>query len=90
MNFKRVSLLRTGELRFGTDESMFNAILVQRNVPQLKQIFREYESITGHTIETAIENEFSGDVKKGLLAIGTYTMPFNPSNVLFFSYISYF
>lgn len=49
---------------------MFNAILVQRNVPQLKQIFQEYENITGHTIEDAIENEFSGDVKKGLLAIG--------------------
>ncbi|XP_035718377.1 annexin B9-like isoform X2 [Vespa mandarinia] len=62
-------LLQAGELRFGTDESMFNAILVQRNVPQLKQIFREYEGITGHTIETAIENEFSGDIKKGLLAI---------------------
>ncbi|XP_043501493.1 annexin B9-like isoform X1 [Polistes fuscatus] len=62
-------LLQAGELRFGTDESMFNAILVQRNVPQLKQIFREYEGITGHTIENAIENEFSGDIKKGLLAI---------------------
>ncbi|KAI4493463.1 hypothetical protein M0804_001639 [Polistes exclamans] len=62
-------LLQAGELRFGTDESMFNAILVQRNVPQLKQIFREYEGITGHTIDTAIENEFSGDIKKGLLAI---------------------
>ncbi|XP_043252664.1 annexin B9-like isoform X1 [Colletes gigas] len=62
-------LLRAGELRFGTDESIFNAILVQRNVPQLKQIFIEYENITGHDIESAIENEFSGDVKKGLLAI---------------------
>ncbi|CAK9800127.1 Annexin B9 [Anthophora quadrimaculata] len=62
-------LLRAGELRFGTDESTFNAILIQRNVPQLKQIFQEYENITGHTIETAIENEFSGDIKKGLLAI---------------------
>ena len=59
-----------GELRFGTDESTFNAILVQRNVPQLQQIFAEYEKITGHTIESAIENEFSGDIKKGLLAIG--------------------
>lgn len=49
---------------------MFNAILVQRNVPQLRQIFQEYENITGHAIEDAIENEFSGDVKKGLLAIG--------------------
>lgn len=62
-------LLRAGELRFGTDESMFNAILVQRNIPQLRQIFQEYENITGHSIETAIDNEFSGDVKKGLLAI---------------------
>lgn len=63
------ALLRAGELRFGTDESTFNAILVQRNVPQLRQIFDEYQNITGHTIEDAIENEFSGDIKKGLLAI---------------------
>ncbi|XP_012282864.1 annexin B9 isoform X2 [Orussus abietinus] len=62
-------LLQAGELRFGTDESTFNAILVQRNAAQLKQIFYEYENITGHGIEEAIENEFSGDIKKGLLAI---------------------
>lgn len=58
-----------GELRFGTDESVFNAILVSRNAAQLRQIFAEYQNITGHDIEQAIENEFSGDVKKGLLAI---------------------
>ncbi|KAL6266338.1 hypothetical protein P5V15_003193 [Pogonomyrmex californicus] len=62
-------LLQAGELRFGTDESTFNAILVQRNMAQLRQIFEEYQNITGHDIETAIENEFSGDIKKGLLAI---------------------
>ncbi|XP_072752560.1 annexin B9 isoform X1 [Anoplolepis gracilipes] len=62
-------LLQAGELRFGTDESTFNAILVQRNLQQLRQIFIEYQNITGHDIETAIENEFSGDIKKGLLAI---------------------
>lgn len=42
-------------------------------MPQLRQIFIEYEKITGHDIEKAIENEFSGDIKKGLLAIGNYT-----------------
>ncbi|KMQ95593.1 annexin-b11-like isoform x1 protein [Lasius niger] len=62
-------LLQAGELRFGTDESTFNAILVQRNMPQLRQIFIEYQNVTGHDIENAIENEFSGDIKKGLLAI---------------------
>ncbi|XP_020278139.1 annexin B9-like isoform X2 [Pseudomyrmex gracilis] len=62
-------LLQAGELRFGTDESTFNAILVQRNMAQLRQIFIEYNNITGHDIETAIEEEFSGDIKKGLLAI---------------------
>ncbi|XP_012267117.1 annexin B9-like isoform X2 [Athalia rosae] len=63
------ALLRAGELRFGTDESVFNQILVQRNVAQLRQIFAEYETMTGHDIEKAVENEFSGDIKKGLLAI---------------------
>ncbi|KAK0084485.1 hypothetical protein PV325_006935 [Microctonus aethiopoides] len=62
-------LLQAGELRFGTDESTFNAILVSRNIPQLKQIFTEYHNITGHSIQDAIENEFTGDIKKGLLAI---------------------
>ncbi|XP_033209965.1 annexin B9-like [Belonocnema kinseyi] len=62
-------LLQAGELRFGTDESTFNAILVQRNIAQLNEIFQEYANITGHGIDEAIENEFSGDIKKGLLSI---------------------
>ena len=44
--------------------------MVQRNVFQLRQIFTEYANLTGHDIENAIDNEFSGDIKKGLLAIG--------------------
>ena len=65
-------LIITGELRLGTDESTFNAILVQRNMAQLHEIFAEYANITGHVIEDAIENEFSGDIKKALLAIGEH------------------
>jgi annexin A7/11 len=62
-------LLRAGELRVGTDESTFNMILCQRNYQQLRLVFQEYETMCGHGFEKAIEKEFSGDVKDGLLAI---------------------
>ncbi|XP_066146204.1 annexin B9-like isoform X1 [Euwallacea fornicatus] len=63
------ALLRAGELRLGTDESVFNAILCQRNWAQLQMIFQEYEKLTGHDIEKAIKNEFSGDAEDALLAV---------------------
>lgn len=63
------ALLRAGELMFGTDESVFNSILCQKNYNQLRLIFQEYETMTGHSFEQAIKNEFSGDVKEGFKAI---------------------
>lgn len=63
------ALLRAGELRVGTDESTFNMILCQRNYAQLRLIFDEYQRLTGHDIEKAIKNEFSGDIEEGLLAV---------------------
>uniref|UniRef100_A0A1I7Y1S8 Annexin n=1 Tax=Steinernema glaseri TaxID=37863 RepID=A0A1I7Y1S8_9BILA len=62
-------LYQAGEKRLGTDESCFNAILVQQSFRQLDRVFVEYEKVTGHPIEEAIEKEFSGDVKKGYLAL---------------------
>ncbi|XP_050310406.1 annexin B9-like isoform X2 [Anthonomus grandis grandis] len=63
------ALLRAGELKLGTDESTFNAILCQRNWAQLQLIFQEYQNLTGHDIEKAIKNEFSGHEEQGFLAV---------------------
>ncbi len=62
-------LYSAGERRLGTDESAFNAILASQNFAQLRAVFIEYEKVTGHGIERAIESEFSGDIKDGLIAI---------------------
>ncbi|CAK1556073.1 unnamed protein product [Leptosia nina] len=63
------SLLQAGELRLGTDESVFNAVLCSRSFPQLAAIFQEYQYLTGHDIDDAIKAEFSGDLEKALRAI---------------------
>lgn len=63
------ALLQAGELRFGTDESEFNRILTSRSFQHLAAVFQEYRNITGHDIDEAISNEFSGDIEEGLLAI---------------------
>lgn len=63
------SLLQAGELRLGTDESIFNAVLCSRSFPQLMAIFQEYQFLTGHDIDDAIKAEFSGDLEKALRAI---------------------
>ncbi|KAM3724349.1 Annexin-B12 [Dirofilaria immitis] len=62
-------LEQAGEKRLGTDESIFTKILVTENFSQLQQVFKDYDQITGHSIEEAIRNEFSGDMKEGLIAL---------------------
>lgn len=44
-------------------------ILCQRNYAQLRLIFDEYQHLTGHDIEKAIKNEFSGNSEQCLLSI---------------------
>lgn len=63
------ALASAGEGQWGTDESIFNAILITRSYQQLRQVFAAYESLTGKDVEETIKSEFSGSVEKGLLAI---------------------
>lgn len=58
-----------GADRWGTDEAELNAILCLRSYCQLIETFRAFEEIAGKTIEESIEEECSGDLKDGYLAI---------------------
>jgi len=63
------ALYQAGAGQWGTDESMFNSILVAESFQQLAHTFYEYQKLTGSTVSKAIESEMSGDLKKGMLAI---------------------
>ncbi|ESO88111.1 hypothetical protein LOTGIDRAFT_219490 [Lottia gigantea] len=54
---------------WGTEEAEMNAILCLRSLPQLRETIKNYEEFTGTSMEEAIENECSGSLKRGYLAI---------------------
>ena len=62
-------LYNAGEKRLGTDEPVFNKIFALSSPHELICISREYHKLTGNTLITAIENEFSGDIKKLLKTV---------------------
>lgn len=58
-----IELRDAGVNMVGTDESVFNGIVCQRNYAQLRLICDEYERLTGKSLVKTIDSEFSGDIK---------------------------
>ena len=63
------ALYQAGEGRWGTDESTFIRIFAQRSPAELLMIANCYQQLRGKSLLNAIDNEFSGDIKKLLKTI---------------------
>lgn len=73
MRLDAEALYNAGEkIKWGTDESEFNRILVSKSYQHLRRVFLEYEVLASKDIEASIKSEFSGDICMGLLSLGTY------------------
>ncbi|ESO88112.1 hypothetical protein LOTGIDRAFT_219492 [Lottia gigantea] len=57
------------EAVWGTEEADLNAILCLRSRPQLYQTMIHYESLTGKTMEQSVQDDCSGTLQNGYLAI---------------------
>ncbi|XP_033231059.1 annexin B10 isoform X2 [Belonocnema kinseyi] len=62
-------LYNAGEGKLGTDEEIFNKILAHECFGQLRLIFEAYKEVSGRTIEQALRDEVSGELKDAMLAI---------------------
>ena len=63
-------MLKAGEKKLGTDESVFVRVLCSRSFRQLNATFDEYSKISKNDIEKAIKSEMSGNLELACLAIG--------------------
>lgn len=80
------ALYNAGEkIKWGTDESEFNRILVTKSYQHLRRVFVEYEKLASKDLEESIKSEFSGDICMGLLSLGT-----NNNFLLQTKYLSFF
>jgi len=60
------TLYAAGEGKFGTDEKTFINILTSRSYPHLYAVGEQYAIITGHSLESGISKETSGNFKKAM------------------------
>jgi len=61
------ALYKAGEGRLGTNENVFIEIFSERSWKHLRQVGEEYPKGHKHSLETAIKNEFGGQLEKALL-----------------------
>jgi annexin A7/11 len=65
-------LLEAGELKWGTDESSFTAVLVRNSYAQLRAISAAYQEIADKTLEEVVDSELSAEMlnaAKTILAV---------------------
>jgi hypothetical protein len=62
-------LYEAGEKRLGTNEEVFTQIFTEKSPSEFTCIAQLYFKLTKHTLIQAVENEFSFDSKKCLIAI---------------------
>ncbi|XP_045158817.2 annexin A13-like [Mercenaria mercenaria] len=67
-------LRKAGVKKIGTDESVFNRILVCRSVPHLQAVFQAYKLMDKQDILSAIWSETSGNLREAYLAIARYVI----------------
>ncbi|XP_070545040.1 annexin A13-like isoform X1 [Ptychodera flava] len=67
-------LYEAGEGRWGTDESVFNKIMVIRSYEHLKVTFNEYAKISKRNILEAIDSEMSGNLAKAMRTLALFAM----------------
>ncbi|XP_037046645.1 annexin B10-like [Bradysia coprophila] len=64
-----VELFAAGEGKLGTDEEVFNRVLSHGSFAHLRYVFTEYKNLSGRTIEQAVNDEMSGDLRDAILTI---------------------
>jgi len=67
LNKDLADLYEAGEGSWGTDESTFNKIFVNRSRAELRYINDEYFKACGKSLKEVVESEFGGDIKKCLV-----------------------
>jgi len=60
-------LYKAGEGRLGTNESVFIEIFANKSWKHLRQVSEHYGKNHKHSLDTAIKDEFSGDLERALL-----------------------